>query len=182
MVSIVSTVSEAAAATDAGPGSIAEPFLPFAPPFCESLSYRTTGVLLGIGVDLCRIDRIARLLQVYGPRFSERCFRSQEYAAATRRGSVHLAKRLAQYFAAKEATFKALGTGMRQGLTWHDIEIDHLPSGQPLLRLHGQAVQHARRLVPAGMAYRLALSLTGEPPLAQAFVVLWAFSAPPSSP
>ncbi len=169
--------SAAGSVSDSG----ADPVSPFAPPSCESPSdHRPTGILLGIGVDLCRIDRIARLLQVYGPRFSGRCFRSQEYAAATRRGSGHLAKRLAQYFAAKEATFKALGTGMRQGLTWHDIEIDHLPSGQPLVRLHGQAVQHARRLVPAGMAYRLALSLTGEPPFAQAFVVLWALSAPPS--
>ena len=91
--------------------------------------------VVGHGIDLVEIPRIARLLQDHGERFMKRCFTEAEahYAANRRRQIEHLAGR----FAAKEAILKALGTGWQRGIAWTDAEVTRLPSGQPQVAVHG---------------------------------------------
>jgi holo-[acyl-carrier protein] synthase len=94
-------------------------------------------MIVGHGVDIVSIERIAESLDRFGDRFLERCFTEDEraYAMSTKTPAQHLAAR----FAAKEAAFKALGTGWRSGIAWTDVEVVRLPSGEPRLKLHGEA-------------------------------------------
>jgi holo-[acyl-carrier protein] synthase len=91
------------------------------------------------GIDIVEVARIARLLADHPHRFRERVFTLSEleYSSASKREVEHLAAR----FAAKEAAFKALGTGLAHGMTWQDIEVCRAPSGEPSITLHG-AAQH----------------------------------------
>jgi holo-[acyl-carrier protein] synthase len=100
--------------------------------------------IIGHGIDLVEVGRIARMRDEHGERFLERCFTSveREYAAERKRANEHLAGR----FAAKEAVLKAMGTGWRSGIAWTDVEVVVLPTGQPEVRLHGRAAEAARRL------------------------------------
>ena len=93
--------------------------------------------VIGHGIDLTDIDRIAAMLEEHGDRFRERCFTrgEQAYADSNRRSC---AERYAARFACKEAVLKALGTGLRDGMRWTDIAVEHLPSGKPLVRLDGR--------------------------------------------
>ncbi len=88
------------------------------------------------GIDLVDIERIQRLLTEHGEQFLTRVFTlsEQEYA---RSGGVRCAERLAVRFAAKEAVLKAIGTGLRSGMKWTDIEVSVLPSGQPIVATSG---------------------------------------------
>jgi len=92
--------------------------------------------VIGHGIDLVEISRIARLVEDHGDRFVKRCFTESEalYAANRRRRIEHLAGR----FAAKEAILKALGTGWQRGIGWTDAEVIRLPSGQPQVAVHGE--------------------------------------------
>jgi holo-[acyl-carrier protein] synthase len=101
-------------------------------------------MILGHGVDIVEVARIAAMTQEHGERFLERCFTPGErsYAESRKRGPEHLAGR----FAAKEAVLKAMGTGWRNGIAWTDVEVVVLPSGQPEVRLHGVAFETAMRL------------------------------------
>lgn len=100
--------------------------------------------ILGHGVDIVEIARISDLLAKHEVRFLERVFTSGEQAhgAASRRRAEHLAGR----FAAKEAVYKALGTGNTAGIAWTDIEVVSLPSGKPTLRLLNNALATSMRL------------------------------------
>lgn len=100
--------------------------------------------LIGHGIDIIEISRIAGMRADHPDRFLERCFSPGEraYAESSRRCDEHLAGR----FAAKEAAMKALGTGWRSGIAWTDIEVVLLPSGRPTLRLHGKAAEIAGEL------------------------------------
>lgn len=100
--------------------------------------------IIGHGIDIVEIDRVMRMLDQHGDRFLERCFTEGErgFTAGRRRRDEHLAAR----FAAKEAALKALGTGWRSGIAWTDVEVVSLPSGQPTLRLHGQAQRTAEEM------------------------------------
>ena len=118
--------------------------------------------MLSTGVDLIEISRIARTLERYGPRFLQRIYTPGELAYCRGRPS-----KLASRFAAKEATMKALGTGVR-GVSWKDIEVTRAPSGAPGIRLHGRAWQRAQRL---GVE-ETALSLSDSREHAIAFVVM----------
>lgn len=118
--------------------------------------------MLSTGVDLIEIARIARTLERYGQRFLERIYTPGELAYCRGRPS-----KLASRFAAKEATMKALGTGVR-GVSWKDIEVTRAPSGAPGIRLHGRARQRAQRL---GVE-ETALSLSDSREHAIAFVVM----------
>lgn len=127
-------------------------------------------MIIGIGSDLCDIDRIARSLERHGERFTHRLFTDGE-----RRRSDGKATRAASYakrFAAKEACAKALGTGLRAGVFWRDMEVVNLPSGRPTMRLTGGAAARLERLLPQGHEAMIHLSLTDEPPMAQAFVII----------
>jgi holo-[acyl-carrier protein] synthase len=128
-------------------------------------------MILGIGSDLCRIDRIEKTLSRFGSRFEARCFTAGEQARAKRRPAKR-ADTYAKRFAAKEACSKALGTGMRLGVAWRDIEVVNLPTGRPTLSLTGGALKRLQELTPPGFAADIHLSLTDDHPLAMAFVVI----------
>jgi holo-[acyl-carrier protein] synthase len=114
-----------------------------------------------VGIDVVELDRLARVLARHGPRFLDRVYTSAEQAVC--RGRV---PELAARFAAKEATMKALGTGVR-GVGWREIEVLPNRRGKPLLRLHGRAKQRAAAL---GLT-ELDVSLTTARDFAAAVVV-----------
>ena len=127
-------------------------------------------MILGIGSDLIDIARIARVIDRYGERFLDRIFTETE-----RRKSDHRANRAASYakrYAAKEACSKALGTGFRAGVFWRDLGVVNLPSGRPSMVLTGGALERLQAMLPPGMAARIDLTITDEPPLAQALVII----------
>jgi holo-[acyl-carrier protein] synthase len=133
-------------------------------------------MIIGIGSDLIDIRRIERTIERFGDRFLDRVFTAAERARAERRAGS--AATYAKRFAAKEACSKALGTGFRHGVFWRDLGVVNLPSGQPTLVLTGGALSRLQRLTPAGMRAEIALTLTDEPPLAQALVIITAVPAP----
>ncbi len=127
-------------------------------------------MILGIGSDLCDIRRIEKTLARNGERFTHRVFTDGERARCDRRSA--RAPGYARRFAAKEACAKALGTGLNQGVFWRDMEVVNLPSGQPTLKLTGGAAARLMAMLPTGHAAHLHVTLTDEPPLAQAFVII----------
>jgi len=127
-------------------------------------------MIVGIGSDLCDIRRIERSLQRFGERFTHRVFTEGERDKSDRRAA--RAPSYARRFAAKEACAKALGTGMSQGVFWRDMEVVNMPGGKPTMRLTGGALQRLSALMPAGHEPVVHVSLTDDPPLAQAFVVI----------
>jgi holo-[acyl-carrier protein] synthase len=127
-------------------------------------------MIIGIGSDLCDIRRIERSLERFGERFTHRIFTEGE-----RRKSDGRSTRAASYarrFAAKEACSKALGTGLRAGVFWRDMEVVNLPGGKPTLRLTGGALQRLGRMMPPGHEAVVHVSMTDDPPMAQAFVII----------
>jgi holo-[acyl-carrier protein] synthase len=132
-------------------------------------------MILGIGSDLIDIRRIERTLARFGDRFTQRCFTERERARAD--GRTNRAATYAKRYAAKEACAKALGTGFRRGVFWRDIGVVNRPSGQPTLLLEGGAAARLAALVPQGMEARIDLTLTDEPPLGQALVIITALPA-----
>ena len=126
--------------------------------------------LLGLGSDLIDIRRVEKSLNRFGARFIERVFTEEEQARSER--NANRAASYAKRFAAKEAFAKALGTGIDEGVFLHDIGVVNLPSGQPTLVLTGGARERLDRITPAGMVAEIHLTLTDEPPLAQAMVMI----------
>ncbi|MCB1969045.1 MAG: holo-ACP synthase [Geminicoccaceae bacterium] len=135
-------------------------------------------MIIGIGSDLIDIRRIARTLERFGDRFTHRCFTELERAKADRR--YNRADTYAKRYAAKEACTKALGTGFRQGVFWRDIGVINLPSGKPTLALAGGALDRLNAITPPGLEARIELTLTDEPPMAEALVIIQALL--PGSP
>jgi holo-[acyl-carrier protein] synthase len=127
-------------------------------------------MILGIGSDLCDIRRIERSLARFGERFTERVFTAGERAKSDRRAT--RAESYARRFAAKEACSKALGTGLRAGVFWRDMEVVNLPGGRPTLRLTGGAAERLRAMTPEGYEAVVHVTMTDEPPMAQAFVII----------
>ncbi|MCA9287967.1 MAG: holo-ACP synthase [Phycisphaerales bacterium] len=99
---------------------------------------------LAHGIDIVPVDRIERLLDQHGPRFLDRCFTPHEREVCL--GHARAAERLAARFAAKEAAFKALGTGWSGGIAWTDAEVVTQASGAPALVLHAAAAERAAAL------------------------------------
>jgi holo-[acyl-carrier protein] synthase len=127
-------------------------------------------MIIGIGSDLCDIRRIEKTLARYGDRFTHRIFTQAEREKCDQRAA--RAPSYARRFAAKEACVKALGTGFQNGIFWRDLEVVNLPSGQPTLRLTGAALQRLQSLTPQDHTPFIHITLTDEPPLAQAFVMI----------
>ena len=127
-------------------------------------------MIVGIGSDLCDINRIEETLQRFGERFVARCFTEAERRRSDRRAG--RAASYAKRFAAKEACAKALGTGLRHGVFWRDMGVVNLPTGQPTMRLTGGAAARLAAITPAGMEAFIHLTITDEHPLAQALVVI----------
>jgi holo-[acyl-carrier protein] synthase len=129
-------------------------------------------MILGLGSDLIDIRRIEQTIARFGDRFLDRIFTDDERKKCERRAD--RAASYARRFAAKEACSKALGTGFRDGVFWRDLGVVNLPSGQPAMRLTGGALRRLAAITPAGMTPRLDVSLTDEPPMAQAVVIITA--------
>jgi holo-[acyl-carrier protein] synthase len=113
--------------------------------------------IIGHGIDLVEVSRIAAMLEGHGARFVQRVFTpgEAERGAGSRREAEHLAAR----FAVKEAALKALGTGWSGGVAWTDIEVVRLASGQPTLNVTGRAAELA---AAQGVSeWRVSISHTG---------------------
>jgi holo-[acyl-carrier protein] synthase len=127
-------------------------------------------VILGLGSDLIDIARIEAAIERFGPRFINRIFTSVEQGKSD--GRANRAASYARRFAAKEACAKALGTGLSKGVFWRDMGVMNRPGGQPTLMLTGGAKARLDAMTPPGMIARIDLSMTDEPPLAQAIVII----------
>lgn len=128
-------------------------------------------MIIGMGSDLCNIDRIASSLARYGERFEARVFTDIERAKAAKRPHT-IAGTYAKRFAAKEAFSKAVGTGFKRGVYMKDIGVVNAPSGAPTLELTGGAAGRLASLTPDGHRITIHLTLTDDHPWAQAFVIL----------
>jgi len=132
-------------------------------------------MIIGIGNDIIDIRRVERTLERFGERFVQRIFTATERARSERRAG--RVESYAKRFAAKEACSKALGTGFRKGVYWRDMGVINLPSGKPTMELKGGAAKRLAELLPAGMTAQIDITITDEPPLAQAFVIISAVPA-----
>jgi holo-[acyl-carrier protein] synthase len=128
-------------------------------------------LIVGIGSDLCNIERIQASLDRFGERFLSRVFTEVEQAKAERRPFTR-AGTLAKRFAAKEAFSKAVGTGFKRGVFMKDIGVINAASGAPTLLLTGGAKARLDALAPDGHAITVHLTMTDDHPWAQAFVIL----------
>src|SRR3954465_7308378 len=111
-------------------------------------------MIVGTGIDISEVPRIAESIAKFGDRFLHRIFTEEE-----RRYCESKANRVERYaarFAAKEAAMKAIGTGQSRGVTWQDLEVSHLPGGRPTVLFHGRAEEFYQKL---GVK-RVALSLS----------------------
>ncbi|RIV85289.1 holo-ACP synthase [Aurantiacibacter xanthus] len=133
-------------------------------------------MIIGLGSDLCNIERIQNSLDRYGERFTNRVFTDVENAKAARRPHTQ-AGTYAKRFAAKEAFSKAVGTGFKAGVFMKDIGVVNAPSGAPTLALTGGAASRLAQLTPDGHLVKIHLTLTDDHPWAQAFVILEALPA-----
>lgn len=106
-------------------------------------------MIVGTGVDIAETKRLGEALDRHGERFSRRVYTPQEIAYCER--FKNKAERYAARFAAKEAAFKALGTGWGEGVHWLDVEVTHRPSGKPELVLTGRAKELAEQMGVARM-------------------------------
>ena len=127
-------------------------------------------MILGVGTDLANIDRIAGVLERHGDRFRNRVFTETEQRKAERRKDV--AGTYAKRWAAKEACSKALGTGLRMGISWKDMAVRNLKTGQPIITVTGWAAERLKEMTPKGHQATIHVSLTDDHPWAQAFVVI----------
>ena len=123
-------------------------------------------MIAGTGVDLCEVDRMREAIERHGERFLKRVFTDREIAYVERKANRF--ERYAARFAAKEAGMKALGTGWRGGITWHDFEVANLATGQPTLRFAGRAAD----LAALKRISSVSLSLTHTPQFGMAMVIL----------
>lgn len=130
-------------------------------------------MIIGIGSDLVDIRRIEKVLIRHGARFTKRCFTETECRKAE--GSTGAGGRASAYakrFAAKEAAAKALGSGINHGVYLREIGVENNENGAPVLKLTGGALQRLQALMPEGKSPHIHLTLSDEPPLAQAFVII----------
>lgn len=135
-------------------------------------------MIIGIGSDLLDIRRVEKVMQRYEQRFIARCFTDIERTKAERRrpGGMHI-DTYAKRFAAKEALSKALGTGFAGGVYMKDIGVVNTPGGAPTLMLTGGALTRLEAMTPPGYKPVIHLTLTDEPPLAKALVIIEAREA-----
>ncbi|WP_342069963.1 holo-ACP synthase [Yoonia algicola] len=127
-------------------------------------------MILGIGTDLANIERIQSTLDRFGDRFRNRVFTDVEQRKAEHRKDV--AGTYAKRWAAKEACSKALGTGLRMGISWKDMAVSNLRTGQPVMAVTGWAKERLDQMTPDGYEAIIHVTLTDDHPWAQAFVVI----------
>ena len=128
-------------------------------------------MIIGLGSDLCNIERIQNSLDRFGERFLDRVFTQAEQAKADKRPFTR-AGTLAKRFAAKEAFSKAVGTGFKRGVFMKDIGVVNKASGEPTLELSGGAKERLDAMTPPGHAARIHLTMTDDHPFALAVVII----------
>ena len=128
-------------------------------------------MIIGMGNDLCNIERIEKSIERFGDRFKQRCFTETEIALAERRR--RSAETYAKRFAAKEACAKALGTGVsRRGVHWKHMGVVNLPTGKPTMALTGGAAERLKQMMPDGHEAVIHLTITDDHPWASAVVII----------
>ena len=132
-------------------------------------------MIVGIGSDLCNIERIQKSLDRWGDKFLNRVFTETERAKAASRPHT-TAGTLAKRFAAKEAFSKAVGTGFKRGVFMGDIGVVNAPSGAPTLALTGGAKARLDAMTPDGHVAKVHLTLTDDHPWAFALVMIEAIA------
>ena len=127
-------------------------------------------MILGIGTDLVNIERVRKVLDRFGDRFEKRVFSELEIERSRRKydPSSSYAKR----WAAKEACSKALGIGLRMGISWKEMHIVNLRSGKPELLIEGKAKDFLKGMTPKGYSPKINVSLTDDYPWAKAIVII----------
>jgi len=128
-------------------------------------------MIIGLGSDLCNIERIANSLDRFGERFENRVFTETERAKARRRPFT-IAGTYAKRFAAKEAFSKAVGTGFRRGVFMKDIGVVTTFLVLTIFALTGGAAKRLEEMIPEGHEAAIHLTLTDDHPWAQAFVII----------
>ena len=120
-------------------------------------------MIVGTGIDIAEVPRIARAISRFGDRFLQRVFTEGEISYCD--AKANRVERYAARFAAKEAGMKALGTGWNHGVRFRDIEVRRQPGGRPTIAFHGKAAEFAAKLGTVNVA--LSLSHTAEQAIAQ---------------
>lgn len=120
-------------------------------------------MIVGIGIDIAEVPRIAASIERFGARFLERIFTEGERRYCD--SKANRVERYAARFAAKEAAMKALGTGWNHGVRWRDCEVTRQPGGRPTMAFHGRAREFAAKLGVRNIA--LSLTHTAEQAMAQ---------------
>lgn len=123
-------------------------------------------MIVGTGIDLAEVDRIAAAIERFGDRFLRRVFTEAEMRYCD--SKANRMERYAGRFAAKEAAMKAVGTGWRGGVAWTDFEVRREPGGKPTMSFHGKAAEFASKLGVKNVA----LSITHTTDMAMAMVIL----------
>ena len=128
-------------------------------------------MILGLGSDICSINRIEKVLNKFGDKFVQRWFgvKEQMELAKISDNKERFIASLAKRFAAKEAFAKAMGTGFVKGTAWIDIEVVHHESGKPLLEISGRTEKTFKNLMPDAKVW---VSLSDDYPWAQAVVII----------
>jgi holo-[acyl-carrier protein] synthase len=120
-------------------------------------------MIVGTGIDIAEVPRVAEAIERYGQRFLQRIFTEGEIRYCE--SKANRVERYAARFAAKEAGMKALGTGWNHGVRWRDIEVRRQPGGRPTLEFHGKAGEFATNMGVTNIA--LSLTHTVEEAMAQ---------------
>ncbi|MGO9648299.1 MAG: holo-[acyl-carrier-protein] synthase [Terriglobales bacterium] len=120
-------------------------------------------MIVGTGIDIAEVPRIAASIARFGDRFVRRIFTEGEIRYCD--AKANRVERYAARFAAKEAAMKAIGTGWNHGVTWRDVEVSRMPGGRPTITFHGKAAEFAANLGAKHVA--LSLTHTAEHAIAQ---------------
>ncbi len=120
-------------------------------------------MIVGTGIDIAEVPRIAASIEKFGERFLRRVYTDGEMRYCD--SKANRMERYAARFAAKEAAMKALGTGWNHGVRWRDVEVARQPGGRPTIAFHGKAAEFAAKLGAKNVA--LSLSHTAEQAIAQ---------------
>ena len=123
-------------------------------------------MIVGTGIDIAEVPRIAHSIERFGDRFLQRIYTAGEIRYCD--SKANRVERYAGRFAAKEAAMKALGTGWNHGVRWRDCEVTRVPGGRPTLTFHGKAAEFAHKL---GVT-NIALSISHTEAQAIAYVIL----------
>ena len=128
-------------------------------------------MIVGTGIDICPIHRIEKSLHRFGERFKKRICTPWEIERCDR-NPARMPARYAQMFAAKESCAKALGTGIKYGVAWRDMEMRWYGTGQPYMVVYGGAEKRLQQLTPDGYRPHIDLTITDDAGLVQAMVVI----------